>query len=141
MHYDSRMCDKAVNRCFFVFNSIPNRYKTQEMCDRVVSDDLFLIVYCPDKYISQKLSDEAVDDSIRTLKLIPNCFVTGEMIKNFLLLCTQMKIYSHFNEGSGDAIFNCSGMGILNIDLNSISLDNNFDEDDPGTIIPTRLLA
>ena len=33
-------------------------------------------------------------------------------------------------------------MGILNIDLNCISLDdNNFDEDDSGTIIHVRLLA
>ena len=32
-------------------------------------------------------------------------------------------------------------MGILNIDLNSISLDKNFDEDDPDTIILIRLLA
>ena len=29
------MCDKAVNRCFFVFDSISDQYKTQEMCDRV----------------------------------------------------------------------------------------------------------
>ena len=32
-------------------------------------------------------------------------------------------------------------MGILNIDLNTINLDNNFDEDDPDTIILIRLLA
>ena len=32
-------------------------------------------------------------------------------------------------------------MGILNIDLNNITLDNNFDEDDPDTIILIRLLA
>ena len=32
-------------------------------------------------------------------------------------------------------------MGILNIDLNNINLDNNFDEDDPDTIIHIRLLA
>ena len=32
-------------------------------------------------------------------------------------------------------------MGILNIDLNNIDLDNNFDEDDPDTIIHIRLLA
>ena len=47
----------------------------------------------------------------------------------------------YFNEGSGDAVFNCNGMGILNIDLNNINLDNNFDEDDPDTIILIRLLA
>ena len=32
-------------------------------------------------------------------------------------------------------------MGILNIDLNNIDLDNNFDEDDPDTIIYIRLFA
>ena len=32
-------------------------------------------------------------------------------------------------------------MGILNIDLNNINLDNNFDEDDPDTIILTRFLG
>ena len=32
-------------------------------------------------------------------------------------------------------------MGYLNIDLNNINLDNNFDEDDPDTIILIRLLA
>ena len=32
-------------------------------------------------------------------------------------------------------------MGILNIDLNNINLDNNFDEDDPDTIILIRLFG
>ena len=32
-------------------------------------------------------------------------------------------------------------MGILNIDVNTINLDNNFDEDDPDRIVPIRLLA
>ena len=35
------MYDKAVNRCFFLFYSIPNQYKIQETCDRLVSDDPF----------------------------------------------------------------------------------------------------
>ena len=34
------MCDKAVNRCLFLFHSISDQYKTKEMCDRVVSGDL-----------------------------------------------------------------------------------------------------
>ena len=38
-------------------------------------------------------------------------------------------------------MFNCNEMGILNIDLNNINLDNNFDESDPDTIILIRLLA
>ena len=54
----------------------------------------FLIVYCPDKYITQKMCDESVDDSRTTLKLIPDWFITSKMIKIFLLLCMQFKIYS-----------------------------------------------
>ena len=35
------MCDKAVNRCCFVFNSIPNEHKTPGIRYSVVSEDLF----------------------------------------------------------------------------------------------------
>ena len=39
------------------------------------------------------------------------------------------------------SLFSHNEMGILNIDLNNINLDNNFDEDDPDTSILIRLLA
>ena len=32
-------------------------------------------------------------------------------------------------------------MGIVNIDLNDINLDNDFDEDDPDNVILIRLLV
>ena len=35
----------------------------------------------------------------------------------------------YFNEDSDNIVFSCNEMGILNIDLNNINLDNNFDED------------
>ena len=38
---DSRMSDKAVNRCFFVFDSIRDQYKTQGMYDTVQMCDNF----------------------------------------------------------------------------------------------------
>ena len=63
------------------------------MCDRAVSDYHFLIVYFPNKYITHKMCDKAVDDSLAAWKLIPDWFVTSKMIKNFLLLCMQTKIY------------------------------------------------
>ena len=47
----------------------------------------------------------------------------------------------YFNDDSGNVVFHCNEMGILNIDLDNINLDNNFDEDDPDTIILIRLLA
>ena len=40
----------------------------------------------------------------------------------------------YFNEDSGNAIFNCNAMDILNIDFNNINLNNSFDEDDLDTI-------
>ena len=47
----------------------------------------------------------------------------------------------YFNEGSGNVIFYCNEMGILNTDLHNINLDNNLDKDDCDTIILIRLLA
>ena len=51
------------------------------------------------------------------------------------------EIIDYFNEDSGDAVFNYNEMGIVNTDLYNITLDNNFDKDDPDTIILTRLLV
>ena len=34
----------------------------------------------------------------------------------------------YFNEDSGDAVFNYNKMGIVNINLNNINLDDNFDD-------------
>ena len=87
------------------------------------------------------MCDETVDDCLAAFKLVPDWFVISKMIKNLFtaLYADENKLY--FNEGSGDVVFNCNGVGILNIDLNNINLDNNFDEDDPDTIIIIRLLA
>ena len=43
------------------------------------------------------MCDKAVDDTLAAMKFIPNSFVTGKMIKNFLLFYKQMKIYSILN--------------------------------------------
>ena len=77
------MCDKAVNRCFLVSDSIPNQYKTHEMCDRVVSEDAFLIVYWLDKNKTQRLYDEPVDDCLAALEFIPDWFVASKMLGKF----------------------------------------------------------
>ena len=61
-------------------------------------------------------------------------------VKLFTVLYADENIL-YFNDGSGDAVFNYSEMGIVNIDLNKINLDDNFDEDDPDTIILIRLLT
>ena len=45
----------------------------------------------------------------------------------------------YFNEDSDNLVLNCTETAILNLDLNNISFDDNFDEDDPDTIILVRL--
>ena len=75
------------------------------------------------------------------MNLVPNWFVTSKMIKQLFTTLYADENILYFNEVSGDVIFNCNGMGILNIDLNNINLDINFDEDDPDISIRIRLLA
>ena len=47
----------------------------------------------------------------------------------------------YFNKDYGNVIFSCNEMGILYIDINNINLENNFDKDDPDTIILITFLA
>ena len=71
------MCGKAVNRCFFVFDSIPNQYKTQKMCSSIICEDPFSIRYDLDQYKTQQMCDEAVDDCLAALKFVPDWFATS----------------------------------------------------------------
>ena len=133
------MCDKAVNTYPFAFDFVPNQYKTQEMCERVVSENPFLILYCPDKYITQKMIDEAVDNCLAALKFILKWFVTSKTIKKLVTAFYADENIPFYNVGSGDVVFNCNEMGMLDINLNNIILDDNFDKDNPDTITFIRL--
>ena len=75
------------------------------------------------------------------MKLIPDWFVTSKMIKKLFTALYEDKNILYFNEDFGDAVFNYNEMGIVNIDLNNINLDDNFDEEDTKNIILIRLLA
>ena len=69
------------------------------------------------------------------MKLIPNWFVTSKTIKKFFnALYANQNIFC-FNEDSGNVEFSCNEVGIINIDLKNINLDNNFDEDDPDNLL------
>ena len=64
------------------------------------------------------------------MKLVPDRFVTNKMIKKlYTAFCADENII-YFDEDSGNALFFCNEMRILNIDLNNINLDNIIDEDD-----------
>ena len=111
------------------------------MCDRVSSEDPFLIVYCPNKYKTERMCDEAVDDPLAALQLIPDWFVLSKTSKILFIALYADENILYFNEDSGNFLFSCNEVGIFDLDLNNINLDNNFDEDDLNTIILVRLLA
>ena len=64
------------------------------------------------------------------------------MIKKlFTVLHTDENVI-YFDEDFGNLVFNCNEIDIINTDLNYVSLDNNdFNEDDSGTIIHVRRSA
>ena len=66
-------------------------------------------------------------------------FFTSKVIKKFFTALYADENVLYLNEDSGDAVFSYNEMGINYIDLNNSNLDNNFDEDDPDTIIHIRL--
>ena len=91
---------------------------------------IFLIVYHPDKHKTQRMCYEAVDDSLEALKHILVGLVQVKRLKNSLYADENIL---YFNEDSGNVAFSCNEMGILNIDLDNINFDNNFDEGDPDS--------
>ena len=101
---------------------------------------LFSIIYVPDKI--QQICDKVVDDCLVGLEFLPDWFVTSKMIEIlFTALYTDENIFC-FNEDYGNVVVDCNKMGILNIDLYNINLnDTNYDEDDPDTIILIKLLV
>ena len=139
------MCDKAVNTCCcFLFHSVPDQYKTQEMCDTVVSEDPFMLFNCPDRYKThKKMCDGAVNDCLAVFKFIPDWFVTSKMLEKFhdALLANDDILF--FDAEFSKVTFFAIEMGILGVDLDKTNIDddNNFDENDPETIIHVRLLA
>ena len=136
-----KMCGKAVDDYSIALEFVAERCKSKGMCDKIISENPFMLKYCPYKYITQKMCDKAIDDFLPALNFFANWFVTSKMIKTlFTALCEYENIL-YFDEDFGNVAFNCNEMSILNIDLNNINLDNNFDEDNPGTIIHFRLLT
>ena len=86
------------------------------------------------------MSDKAVDDSLAVLKVILDLFVTSKMIKKLFTALLEDENILYFDEDSGNVIFSCNKMGILNTDLNNVNIDNNVDEDDLDTIILIKFL-
>ena len=96
---------------FFVFNSVPDRYKTQQLRDRVTSENPFMLKFCLDRYKTYEMCDEAVDDCLSAIKFIPGWFVADKMIRKVHeALFTNDDIF-FFDAYSGNATFSSDKKG------------------------------
>ena len=111
-------------------------------CVTIISENLSSIRYVPDEYKTQQIVDKAADDCLTSLKFLRDWFVTSIMIKNFLLICTVMKIYSTLMKILPMSYFLVMKCVLIIIDLNDINLDDtSYKEDEPDPIILIRLLS
>ena len=84
--------------------------------------------------------DEAVDDCLVALKFIPDWLVTSKMLEKFDNALHANDDILSYNEDFNNVTFITNQRHILAVVLDKINLDN-FDEDDPNTIIHVRHLA
>ena len=68
------MCDKAIDICPFVFDSVADQYTSHKMCDKVVSKESFMLKYCLNRYNTQKTCHKVV-------RFVPDWFVTNKMLQ------------------------------------------------------------
>ena len=66
------MCVKGADTCSFVFDSVPDQYKTLEMNDKGAFKDPFMLQYCLDKYKTPETCDKALDTFLPTLEFVKN---------------------------------------------------------------------
>ena len=100
-----------------------------------------MLKYFLDRYKTEEICDKATDAFLSTLKFVPVCFViNGNVWK--ARCCFLYWWYSLFNEGSDNTTIFSHDMGLIIIYLNNIKLDDdNFDDDNPQTIIHVRLMV
>ena len=95
----------VVDKCPFMFDFVPDHYKTQDMCDKFVSEKPFKLEYCHDRYKTQELCNKTIDDFLPALKFVPDWFVTSKMIKKLLTALYADGNILFFDEYSGNATF------------------------------------
>ena len=111
------------------------------MCDKVIFKEPFILKYCHDRHKTQEMCDKAVDIFYQHYNL-------------FLTTLLQIKCFKKLDNDvfSNNIVFLYADSDFVTYfsddrDLNTINFDNitidndNFDEDDPETIINVKLMA
>ena len=87
------------------------------------------------------MCDETVDHCLAALKFVPDWFVTSKMLEKFHNVLHNNDDILFYNEDFDKVTFIANKKHIFAVDLEKINLDNNFNENDPDTIIHIILLA
>ena len=111
------------------------------MSDKGVSGKPFMLNYCLNRYKSQEMCDKAVDAFLTTSKFVPNWPFTKKMLENPDYVVFSNDEIDLDDTDSDFVTFYSDGMGLADIDLSNINLnDDNFDEDDPINIFVVRTI-
>ena len=96
---------------FFVFDSIPNQFITQEICNIIV----FYILFNSktERYKTQKMCDEAVDDCLAALEFIHDWLATSKMIKKLYAALYADDGLFFVDGDSGNVTSSCNKMAFL----------------------------
>ena len=108
---------KSADTFSFVFDFVPDWYKTPEPCDKKV--EFFL----------------------PSLKFVPDLFATRKIIKNMMMIYYRWRYNLWLWRFHKYVTFFSNKIDISSVDINNINLvDGNFDNDDPETIIHVRCM-
>ena len=101
------MCDEAVDTCLFVFDFVPDWYKTQEICDcdKVALKASFMLKYYRDRYKNKQMCGKAVHTFLPTLKFVSNWFDTNKMLKILAGIVLSNNDIVFVNEDSSNVRF------------------------------------
>ena len=99
------MCDEAIGTRLSTIKFIFECYKTHEMCYKAVYRCFYVFYSLPDQYKSQIICDEADNDSLAVLKLILDSFDTSKMSKKLYTAFYANDGLLFFDEVSGDVTF------------------------------------
>ena len=52
------MCNKVIDTCFLLFDSVPDRYKIPKICEEAVDICLAALKFIPDWFVTRKMLEK-----------------------------------------------------------------------------------
>ena len=82
------MCEKVVKEySVFMFEYVPDRFKSREMCEQAVKENPYLLQFVPDALKRSEICEKAVSRDPWRLSCVPDRFITQAMREQAGCLC------------------------------------------------------